>query len=87
MAASPMRIHSRRGARWRRAARARAASAATQPSVPMMLSANGGPTAGHSLTTSKTPPVAIYEPGTWGPPSADELVREHDGWRGPWLQI
>ncbi len=26
-----------------------------------------------------------YEPGTWGPEAADELVAEHGGWRAPWL--
>jgi glucose-6-phosphate 1-dehydrogenase len=31
------------------------------------------------------PPVEVYEPGTWGPTSADELVRQHGGWRDPWL--
>ena len=31
------------------------------------------------------PPVEIYEPGTWGPASADELTRDYGGWRNPWL--
>ena len=31
------------------------------------------------------PPVEEYEPGTWGPASSDELVRDHGGWRSPWL--
>jgi glucose-6-phosphate 1-dehydrogenase len=31
------------------------------------------------------PPVETYEPGTWGPASADELTRDHGGWRNPWL--
>jgi glucose-6-phosphate 1-dehydrogenase len=31
------------------------------------------------------PPVEVYEPGTWGPAAADELVRGHGGWRDPWL--
>jgi glucose-6-phosphate 1-dehydrogenase len=31
------------------------------------------------------PPVEIYEPGTWGPASSDELVRDYGGWRDPWL--
>ena len=31
------------------------------------------------------PPVEVYEPGTWGPASADDLVREYGGWRDPWL--
>ena len=30
-------------------------------------------------------PVEVYEPGTWGPASADDLVRSHGGWRQPWL--
>jgi glucose-6-phosphate 1-dehydrogenase len=31
------------------------------------------------------PPVHPYEPGTWGPDAANELVAEHGGWQGPWL--
>jgi glucose-6-phosphate 1-dehydrogenase len=31
------------------------------------------------------PRVEVYEPGTWGPPSADELTRDYGGWRSPWL--
>jgi glucose-6-phosphate 1-dehydrogenase len=31
------------------------------------------------------PPVDVYEPGTWGPAAAAELVRGHGGWRDPWL--
>jgi glucose-6-phosphate 1-dehydrogenase len=31
------------------------------------------------------PPVEEYEPGTWGPAAADELVRDYGGWRNPWL--
>ena len=31
------------------------------------------------------PPVEVYEPGTWGPASADELTRDYGGWRDPWL--
>jgi glucose-6-phosphate 1-dehydrogenase len=31
------------------------------------------------------PAVEVYEPGTWGPASADDLVRDHGGWRSPWL--
>jgi glucose-6-phosphate 1-dehydrogenase len=30
-------------------------------------------------------PVEVYEPGTWGPASADALTRDHGGWRSPWL--
>jgi glucose-6-phosphate 1-dehydrogenase len=26
-----------------------------------------------------------YEPGTWGPPAADELLAQHGGWHGPWI--
>ena len=31
------------------------------------------------------PPVEVYEPGTWGPGSADDLTRDFGGWRSPWL--
>jgi glucose-6-phosphate 1-dehydrogenase len=31
------------------------------------------------------PPVHRYEPGTWGPAAAEELVAGVGGWRGPWL--
>jgi glucose-6-phosphate 1-dehydrogenase len=31
------------------------------------------------------PPVQSYAAGSWGPAAADELVREHGGWRGPWV--
>ena len=31
------------------------------------------------------PPVEVYEPGTWGPAAADDLVRDYGGWRAPWL--
>ena len=31
------------------------------------------------------PSVEVYEPGTWGPASADELTRDYGGWRNPWL--
>jgi len=30
-------------------------------------------------------PVETYEPGSWGPAKADELVRRFGGWHGPWL--
>jgi glucose-6-phosphate 1-dehydrogenase len=29
--------------------------------------------------------IEAYDPGTWGPASADDLVRNHGGWRSPWL--
>jgi glucose-6-phosphate 1-dehydrogenase len=29
------------------------------------------------------PPVEPYEPGTWGPSSADALAADHGGWRDP----
>jgi glucose-6-phosphate 1-dehydrogenase len=32
------------------------------------------------------PPVHVYEQGTWGPKEADDLVRGHGGWHGPWLE-
>jgi glucose-6-phosphate 1-dehydrogenase len=31
------------------------------------------------------PPVETYEPRTWGPAAADDLVSEYGGWRSPWL--
>ncbi len=31
------------------------------------------------------PPVEVYEPDSWGPAAADELVREHGGWHDPWM--
>ena len=31
------------------------------------------------------PPVESYQPGTWGPKSADALVDGFGGWRTPWL--
>ena len=31
------------------------------------------------------PSVESYEPGTWGPASADDLTRDYGGWRSPWL--
>ena len=31
------------------------------------------------------PSVEAYEPGTWGPASAEELTRDYGGWRNPWL--
>ncbi len=30
-------------------------------------------------------PVEVYEPGSWGPASADDLTRDYGGWRAPWL--
>jgi glucose-6-phosphate 1-dehydrogenase len=30
-------------------------------------------------------PVEVYEPGSWGPASANELTRDYGGWRDPWL--
>jgi glucose-6-phosphate 1-dehydrogenase len=30
------------------------------------------------------PPVQPYEPGTWGPPQAQEMVARFGGWQGPW---
>jgi glucose-6-phosphate 1-dehydrogenase len=32
------------------------------------------------------PPVESYQPGTWGPPSADKLLAGHPVWREPWLR-
>ena len=31
------------------------------------------------------PPVESYQPGTWGPKSADALVEGFGGWRTPWF--
>ena len=31
------------------------------------------------------PPVEEYEPGSWGPDSASNLLHGHGGWRHPWL--
>jgi glucose-6-phosphate 1-dehydrogenase len=31
------------------------------------------------------PPVEVYEPGSWGPASADRLTDDYGGWRDPWL--
>jgi glucose-6-phosphate 1-dehydrogenase len=31
------------------------------------------------------PPVQLYQPGSWGPASAAELVAGRPGWREPWL--
>jgi glucose-6-phosphate 1-dehydrogenase len=31
------------------------------------------------------PPVHTYEPGSWGPSAADELVAGHGRWRDPWI--
>ena len=31
------------------------------------------------------PPVEVYEPGSWGPAAADDLVTDYGGWRSPWL--
>jgi glucose-6-phosphate 1-dehydrogenase len=30
------------------------------------------------------PPVHSYEPGTWGPDEAKQLVERHGGWHDPW---
>ena len=31
------------------------------------------------------PPVSTYEPGSWGPPAAEDLLAGFGTWRGPWL--
>jgi glucose-6-phosphate 1-dehydrogenase len=31
------------------------------------------------------PPVHAYQPGSWGPKAAEELVAGHGGWHGPWV--
>ena len=32
------------------------------------------------------PPVHTYEPGSWGPAAADQLVAAYGGWREPWTE-
>ena len=32
------------------------------------------------------PPVHVYEPGSWGPEAADELVAGHGRWHEPWIE-
>jgi glucose-6-phosphate 1-dehydrogenase len=32
------------------------------------------------------PPVYTYQPGSWGPAAADQLVAAHGGWREPWTE-
>ena len=32
------------------------------------------------------PRVELYQPGSWGPASADRLVAGHPSWRDPWLR-
>jgi glucose-6-phosphate 1-dehydrogenase len=32
-----------------------------------------------------SPPVHVYEPGSWGPDAADKLVAGHGRWRDPWI--
>jgi glucose-6-phosphate 1-dehydrogenase len=32
------------------------------------------------------PPPHPYEPGSWGPEAANELVKGHGGWYGPWVE-
>jgi glucose-6-phosphate 1-dehydrogenase len=31
------------------------------------------------------PTVHSYAPGSWGPEAADELVKGHGRWYGPWI--
>ncbi len=31
------------------------------------------------------PDVETYEPGSWGPPSAERLPQRHGGWQDPWM--
>jgi glucose-6-phosphate 1-dehydrogenase len=33
----------------------------------------------------QSPPLHLYDPGTWGPPEADRLVADLGGWRAPSL--
>jgi glucose-6-phosphate 1-dehydrogenase len=32
-----------------------------------------------------SPPVDVYEPGSWGPEAANALVANCGGWRDPWV--
>ena len=32
------------------------------------------------------PPVEVYQPGSWGPASADKLLAGHPSWRDPWIR-
>ena len=32
------------------------------------------------------PPVQTYQPGSWGPAAADQLVAAYGGWREPWTE-
>jgi len=32
-----------------------------------------------------SPPVHLYQQGSWGPEAADTLVAEHGGWHTPWV--
>ncbi len=31
------------------------------------------------------PAVQSYQPGTWGPTAADQLIANYGGWRDPWV--
>ncbi len=31
------------------------------------------------------PPIHVYQPGSWGPAAADELVADYGGWRPAWI--
>ena len=31
------------------------------------------------------PHVEVYEQGTWGPTSADGLVKDYRSWHDPWM--
>jgi glucose-6-phosphate 1-dehydrogenase len=33
----------------------------------------------------KPPPIEVYDPGTWGPAAAEQLIARAGGWRGPWV--
>ena len=33
----------------------------------------------------ESPPVHPYEPGSWGPKEADDLVAGHGRWHEPWI--
>src|SRR5690606_21883734 len=31
------------------------------------------------------PPIHVYQPGSWGPAAADELVADYGGWQPAWI--
>ena len=79
----PFRPRHRRGTRALRApARRRPASAAASCSSARSASRRPGASSTHS--SEIRPPVEPYESGSWGPASADSLVRGVCEWFDPW---